>query len=213
VWWSPRSFARRIPGCRAAGLTQGNWTIRFGIPNGLVFTPPNAVPAFLVLGHEDIKGGLWAALQLAPLILLSLAILRTFRLDYPWWLFFSYDDLLSLGRLSLRWPNQDLLPLELDHVHICRERVLVELHLGTFCKFQSSFVHGRLNVSTENIAIVSSMRIRIMSFAIRVLFELFRQQYDMTTWQFNFAFPAVSSQRSYHTLRHRTCSASHLVGF
>jgi hypothetical protein len=41
---------------------------------------------------------------------------------------------------------------------------------------------------TENIAIISSMTIRIMSFAIHMLFELFWRQYDMTTWQFNLLF-------------------------
>jgi hypothetical protein len=123
-----------------------------------------------------------------PLILLLSAILRNFCLDHPWRSFFSYDDLLSLGCLGLRWSNQDLLPLKLNHVHICREWVLVEHHLGTFCKFQSSFVCGRLNLSTENITIVNSMRIRIMLFAICMLFELFWRWYNMTTWQFNLLF-------------------------
>ncbi len=59
--------------------------------------PPDAGSAFLVLGHEDIKGGLWASLRLAPLILLPLATLRTFRLDHPWWPLFSYGNLLALG--------------------------------------------------------------------------------------------------------------------
>jgi hypothetical protein len=45
--------------------------------------PHDAGPTFLVLGHEDVEGGLRASLQLAPLILLSLAILRTFQLDHP----------------------------------------------------------------------------------------------------------------------------------
>jgi hypothetical protein len=102
--------------------------------------------------------------------------------------FFCYDDLFTLGRLDLRWPNQDLLPIELDHVHVCWERVIVKLHLGTFYKFQSSFIYDQLNLSTENIAIISSMRIRIMPITIRMLFELFRQWYDMTTWQFNLLF-------------------------
>jgi hypothetical protein len=39
-----------------------------------------------------------------------------------------------------------------------------------------------------NIAIISSIRIRIMSFAIHMLFELFQRRYDMTTWQFNLVF-------------------------
>jgi hypothetical protein len=135
--------------------------------------PPDAGPAFFVLGHEDVKDGLWAALRLATLVLLPLAILRTLRIDHPQWPFFSYDDLLSLGCLNLRWLNQDLLPLKIDHVHILWEWVLVELHLGTFCKFQSSSVYVRLNLSMENITIISSMRIRIIPFAIRMFFELF----------------------------------------
>jgi hypothetical protein len=74
------------------------------------------------------------------------------------------------------------LSIELDHVHVCWQRVLVELHLGIFYKFQSSIVYGQLNLSTKNIAIISSMRIRIMSFTICMLFDLFYQWYDMTTW-------------------------------
>jgi hypothetical protein len=37
----------------------------------------------------------------------------------------------------------------------------------------------------ENIAIISSMRIRIMLFIISMLFELFQRWHDVTTWQFN----------------------------
>jgi hypothetical protein len=80
---------------------------------------PNASLAFFVLGHEDVEGGLRVSLWLAPLILLPLAIFRTFRLDHHRWPFFSYDDLFTLGQLSLRWPNYDLLPIKLDHVHVC----------------------------------------------------------------------------------------------
>jgi hypothetical protein len=40
----------------------------------------------------------------------------------------------------------------------------------------------------ENIAIISSMRIRIMPFTICMLLELFQQWYDVTTWQFNLLF-------------------------
>jgi hypothetical protein len=39
---------------------------------------PDAGPAFLVLGHEDIEGVLWVFLWLAPLILPPLAIFRAF---------------------------------------------------------------------------------------------------------------------------------------
>jgi hypothetical protein len=119
----------------------------------------DASPAFLIV-------------RLASLVLLPLAILRTFFLNHPQWPLFSYDDLFALGRLGLRWPNQNFLPIELNHVHVRSEWVFVELYLGTLYKFQSSFVYGRLNMSTENIAIVSSPRIRIIPFRIRVLFEL-----------------------------------------
>jgi hypothetical protein len=127
---------------------------------------PDAGPTFLVFSHENVEGGLWVLLRLAPFILLPLAILQTFQLDHLQWSFFSYDDLFTLGRLDLRWPNQDLLPIELDHVHVHQERVFIELHLGTFYKFESSFIYDRLNLSTKNIAIISSMRIRIMPFTI-----------------------------------------------
>jgi hypothetical protein len=133
--WSLRSFVGRAPGYRGAGLTQENWTVRFDIPDGPVFMTLDAGPAFLVLVHEDVEGGLGASLQLGPLIFLLLTILWTFWLNHPRWPFFSYDDLLALGQLGLRWPNQELLPIKLDDIHVCRERVLVELHLRTFCKF------------------------------------------------------------------------------
>jgi hypothetical protein len=45
-----------------------------------------------------------------------------------------------------------------------------------------------IELSMENIAIISSMRIKIMPFTIRMLFELFRQRHDMTTWQYNLFF-------------------------
>jgi hypothetical protein len=57
----------------------------------------------------------------APLILLTLAVLQAFWVDHPWWLFLSYDDVLALGPLDLTWPNLGLLPIELDHVHVCWE--------------------------------------------------------------------------------------------
>jgi hypothetical protein len=134
---------------------------------------PDTGPAFLVFSHKNVEGGLWALLRLAPLILLPLATFQTFWLDHLRWPLLSYDNILALGQLGLRWSNQDLLPIELDHVHVRQEQVFVELHLGTFCKFQPSFVYGRLNLSTENIAIISSMRIRITPFTICMLFELF----------------------------------------
>jgi hypothetical protein len=40
----------------------------------------------------------------------------------------------------------------------------------------------------KNITINSSMRIKIMPFAIHMLFEMFRRRYDTTTSQFNLLF-------------------------
>jgi hypothetical protein len=53
-------------------LTHGNQTIQFGILDGLIFATPDTVHAFLVLSHENVDGGLWTLLRLAPLILLPL---------------------------------------------------------------------------------------------------------------------------------------------
>jgi hypothetical protein len=40
----------------------------------------------------------------------------------------------------------------------------------------------------ENIAIITSMRIRIMAFTISMPFELFWRWYDLITWQSNLFF-------------------------
>jgi hypothetical protein len=68
------------PGCRFTGLTYGNRTIQFGILDDLVFVPPDVGPAFLVLGHEDVEGGLWASLRLAPLFFCHWSSLGLFSL-------------------------------------------------------------------------------------------------------------------------------------
>jgi hypothetical protein len=73
-----------------------------GKPDGPIFTLPDTGPTFLILSHEDVKGGLWSLLWLAPLVLVPLAILRTFGLNHPWLPFLSYDNLLSFGRLGMR---------------------------------------------------------------------------------------------------------------
>jgi hypothetical protein len=104
---------RMSSGCRSAGLTQGNWIVQFGILDGPVFSTPDVGPAFLVLGHKDVEGGLLAPLWLASLVLLPLVIFQGFWLDHPWWLLFSYDDFLTLCRLALKWPNEDLLKVHL----------------------------------------------------------------------------------------------------
>jgi hypothetical protein len=69
------------------------------------FVTPDADPAFLVLGHEDVEGDLWASLWFASLIISPLAVFQTFWLDHPQCAFFSYDNLLALDRLGLRWSN------------------------------------------------------------------------------------------------------------
>jgi hypothetical protein len=63
------------------------------------------------------------------------------------------DYLFAFAIIGCAWPNQDPFTLEVDHVH--RKGLRVYLH---FLKFQSSFINGRLNVSTEYITIISGTR-------------------------------------------------------
>jgi hypothetical protein len=63
------------------------------------------------------------------------------------------DYLFAFAFIDCVWPSQDFLALKVDHVH--RKGLRVHLH---FLKFQSSFVNGRLNLSTEYITIISGMR-------------------------------------------------------
>jgi hypothetical protein len=106
-----------------------------GKPDGPVFVTPDPRLAISVFSHEDVEGDFWMRSWLASLILLPSANFWIFGPDHPRLSLFSYDYLLALDRLSLRWPNQDLLPLELDYVHVNLERIFVELHLGIFSKF------------------------------------------------------------------------------
>jgi hypothetical protein len=108
--------------------------VRFGKLDGPVFTFPDIGLAMSVFSHDDVEGGFWTRSRLASLVLPS-ANFQIFGLDHPWLSHFSYDDLLALGRPGLRWSNQDLLPLELDRVHVNLERIFVELQLGVFSKF------------------------------------------------------------------------------
>jgi hypothetical protein len=62
------------------------------------------------------------------------------------------DDFFALS-LSAVLGRIDRFALEVDHVH--SKGLRVYLH---FLKFQSSFVNGRLNLSTEYITIISGMR-------------------------------------------------------
>jgi hypothetical protein len=95
--------------------------VRFGKLDGSVFALPDTGPTFLVLSHEDVECGLWALMWLAPLILVLVAILRDLRFHHPQQPFISYYHLFSFGRLGLRWKNHDLLPFNLDHVHVHQE--------------------------------------------------------------------------------------------
>jgi hypothetical protein len=113
---------------------------------------PDAGPAISILSHEDVEGGFRMRLQLASLVLLPSINFWIFEPDHPRLSLFSYDNFFAFSRFGLRWLNQDLLSIELDHVHVSQERVFVELHSGTLHKLQSSFIYGRLNLSTENIA-------------------------------------------------------------
>jgi hypothetical protein len=66
--------------CRMSSWLQNYWSNsgKVGCPvwnlDGSFFVPHDAGPAILVLGHEDVEGGLWAALRLAP---------SFFWLDHP----------------------------------------------------------------------------------------------------------------------------------
>jgi hypothetical protein len=151
----------------------------------MVFEPLMLALPSLYLGMRMSKVVFGRHCNLLPSFFFHWPSFRLFWLDHPRRSLLSYADLLALGQLDLRWPKQDLLLIELDHVHVHWEWVFVELHLGTLCEFQSSFIYGLLNLSTENIAIVSSMQVRIMPFTVSILFELFWLWYDMNTWQFN----------------------------
>jgi hypothetical protein len=144
--------------------------VRCGKLDGLVFLTPDAGLAISAFSHEDVEGDFWMRSWLASLVLLPSANFSIFGPGHPRLSLFSYDNLFAFSRLGLRWPNQDLLPIKVDRVLVSRERVFVKLHLGTLCKLQPSFIYGRLNLSTENISIISSMRIEIMPFIICMLF-------------------------------------------
>jgi hypothetical protein len=95
--------------------------LRFGKPNGSIFATPDADLAISIFKHEDVEGDFWTRSWLASLILLPSANFWIFWPDHPRLSLFSYDNLFALGRLGLRWANQDLLPIELDHVHVSWE--------------------------------------------------------------------------------------------
>jgi hypothetical protein len=142
--------------------------VRFGKLDSPVFMTPDAGLTISVFIHEDVEGDFWMRSCLASLVLLPSANFSIFGPDHPH--FFSCGNLFALGPLGLRWLNQDFLPIELDHVHVSQEWIFVELHLVTLRKLQSSFVCDRLNLLTEIIVIMSSMRIGIISFTICMLF-------------------------------------------
>jgi hypothetical protein len=82
---------------------------------------PEAGLVISVFSHEDVEGDFWMKSRLASLILLPSANFWIFGPDHPWLSLLSYDDLFALGRLALRWLNQDLLFNELDGIHVSRE--------------------------------------------------------------------------------------------
>jgi hypothetical protein len=125
-WWRPGSLVEWASCYRCTGLTQGNQTIWFGIPNGSVFTLPDVGPAFLVLIHEDVKGDLWVLLWLAPLILLSFVILQTFCLDH--W----RTEEATGGRAGEREPNISLQELAYDLKSKTRVTSMLEGDDSTF---------------------------------------------------------------------------------
>jgi hypothetical protein len=88
---------------------------------------------------------------------------------------------LSLPLSAVFGRTRILLPLKIDHVH--RKGLRVHLH---FLKFQSSFVNGRLNLSTEYITIISGMRKGVMPLAVCMTFQLVGGGWDSVIY-FNVA--------------------------
>jgi hypothetical protein len=78
---------------------------------------------------------------------------------------FTDDHVLAFGRFSLFWSDQHLGILQINGVDW--KRSIIHLHL---LKAQSSFINGRLHLSTKSIAIISSMRKRIVPHAISLPF-------------------------------------------
>jgi hypothetical protein len=82
---------------------------------------PDAGLAISVFSHEDAECYFWMRSWLASLVPLPSVNFWIFGPDHPWLSLLSYDDLFALGRLGLRWPNQDLLPIVVDRIHVSRE--------------------------------------------------------------------------------------------
>jgi hypothetical protein len=112
-------FGVMVPwiGCWMSFLPQKYWPDP-GKSNGPVFTTLDAGLATSIFSHEDVEGNFWTRWWLASLVILPSANFWIFESDHPRLSLFSYDDLLALGQLGMRWPNQDLLPLELVRVHV-----------------------------------------------------------------------------------------------
>ena len=98
-----------------------------------------------------------------------------FWLDHPWRSTVINNVFLSCGFGLIR-PNKHFFILKLDHID--RKRVAVEFHLRTFCKRQSSFIDGRLHLSTEHVTIISSVRKRIVPLTISSSTQIF--------WRWNY---------------------------
>jgi hypothetical protein len=82
---------------------------------------PEADIAISVCSHEGVEGYFWMRSWFATLVLLPSTNFWIFGPDHPRLSLLSYDDIFALGRLGLRWSNQDLLPIELDRIHVSQE--------------------------------------------------------------------------------------------
>jgi hypothetical protein len=94
----------------------------------------------------------------------------------------SFPDhhILSLSSFGLMRPNQNLGLLQLHSID--GKRLLIHLHL---MKHQTTFVDGRLNLSTKHIAIISGMRIRIMKHTICTSFNFIKWRHSMRNFNFS----------------------------
>jgi hypothetical protein len=87
---------------------------------------------------------------------------------------FTNERILVRGCFSLLWTDQHIGILQISSVD--RQRIFVDSH---FLKTQLSFINGRLDLLTENITIVSSVRVRIVPHAISFSFQLIQRRYSM----------------------------------
>ena len=103
---------------------------------------------------------------------LTTSLARILSLAHRPWI--TNDNVLPLRSFGLFWLNEYLWIVQFQHIN--RERSLVNLYLR---KYQSSFINGRLYLSTKNITIISRRRCRVVPLTICMSSKLLRRRYSM----------------------------------